>query len=188
LAGDATNTDTVGHSISIFELADATTPLLILVLAIRFEFRIGRSQIGRSHSWPFKFNLAGDATTTDTIGRAILIFELAAEKATTTDTMGYSNFELAGDATTTDTIGHAISIFELAAEKATTDTMGHSNFELAGDATTTDTIGHAISIFELAGDERLLLSTQVMSACSPCSFEHSVILPTWASAYCLRFK
>jgi hypothetical protein len=90
-------------------------------------------------------------TTTDTIGHSILIFVLAGDK-TTTNTMGHPNFELAGDATTTDT-------------------MGHSNFELAADATTTDTIGHLIQISNWQETTpRLLLSTQVMSACSPCSF------------------
>jgi hypothetical protein len=109
-------------------------------------------------------------TTTDTVGHSISIFELAGDKATT-DTMGHSNFELAEDATTTDTIGYSISNFELAGDKATTDTMGHSNFELAEDATTTDTIGHSIRFSNWQETTpRLLLSTQVMSACSPCSF------------------
>jgi hypothetical protein len=80
-------------------------PPLLMLLAIRFEFRIGRR-----HSWPFKFDLAGDAATTDTIGHSISIFELAGDKGSTTDTMGNSNFELAGDATTTDTIGYSIRI------------------------------------------------------------------------------
>jgi hypothetical protein len=53
------------------------------------------------------FDWAGDATTTDTIGHSISIFELAAEEATS-DTMCHSNLELAGDATTTDNIGHSI--------------------------------------------------------------------------------